>query len=247
MLQQILSRKQSQHNKLWSCSKKKRKNFTRCVPIRKTDDPTNRARNTFPDRTATSSIINARDPAKIVPNPLFSPLHIVAPVVQQSLVRNMNFGNHLFGTRKATSGKNTYYYYYPDANGLCTLPAVNSSTTTTVITAHIAFFPTPLNNGSSMYRSETSVSAVPTLRAWIALLGSSLPIPHACAPHEKGILLIFFTCWWRIDELFLLLLGSGAQAIGAAWNSWWMLRFLTRWQCKIGGTKCSKQVMLLPT
>lgn len=115
-----------------------------------------------------------------------------------------------------------------DASGL---PAVNSSTTTTVMTAHIAFFPTPLNSGSSIYKSETSVRAVPTLRAWIALLWSSLPILHAYAHHEAGTLVIFFTLSGSISKLFLLLLGSTAQAIIAAWGSRWMLRFLGRWQC----------------
>uniref|UniRef100_A0A0A8ZEN2 Uncharacterized protein n=1 Tax=Arundo donax TaxID=35708 RepID=A0A0A8ZEN2_ARUDO len=65
---------------------------------------------------------NAREPANTVPNPLFSPLHMVAP-------------------------------------------AVNSITTTTVMTAHIAFFPIPLKKGSNVYKSETSVRAVPALRA----------------------------------------------------------------------------------
>lgn len=124
--------------------------FTRCIPIRKTEDATKKPRKTFPDLTATSSMINARDAATTVPNPLFRPLHMVAPVDQYSLVRNW----------RTTSTNNMYYHRF-DAR----LPAVNSSTTTTVITAHIAFFPSPWNNGSSIYKSETSVRAVPTLRA----------------------------------------------------------------------------------
>ena len=108
-------------------------------------------RKTFPDLTATSSMINARDAAMTVPNPLFRPLHMVAPVDQYSLVRNP----------RTTYTYNTYYDQYNGSR----LPAVNSSTTTTVMTAHIAFFPTPLNKGSSIYKSETSVIAVPTLRA----------------------------------------------------------------------------------
>jgi len=55
---------------------------TRCIPIRKTEDPTKKPRKTFPDLTATSSMINARDAAMTVPNPLFRPLHMVAPVDQ---------------------------------------------------------------------------------------------------------------------------------------------------------------------
>jgi len=38
------------------------------------------ARNTWLDSLAMNSMKNASDPAKIVPNPLFSPLHNVAPV-----------------------------------------------------------------------------------------------------------------------------------------------------------------------
>lgn len=162
-------------------------------------------------------MINARDAAMTVPNPLFRPLHMVAPVGQYSLVRNL----------RTTWRNNTYYNQY-DASRL---PAVNSSTTTTVMTAHIAFFPTPLNSGSSIYKSETSVRAVPTLRAWMALLWSCRPILHAYAHHEAGILVIFFTLSGSISKLFLLLLGSAAQAILAAWVSRWMLRFLGRRQC----------------
>jgi hypothetical protein len=124
--------------------------FKRFIPIRKTEDATKKPRKTFPDFTATSSMINARDAATTVPNPLFRPLHIVAPVDHYSLVR----------ITRTTFRNNTYYYRF-DAR----LPAVNSSTTTTVMTAHIAFFPNPLNSGSSMYKSETSVRARPTLRA----------------------------------------------------------------------------------
>ena len=38
------------------------------------------ARKTFPDLVAINSMRNANDPANTVPNPLFSPLHKVAPV-----------------------------------------------------------------------------------------------------------------------------------------------------------------------
>ena len=96
------------------------------------------------------------------------------------------------------------------------LPAVNSSTTTTVMTAHIAFFPIPLKKGSSMYKSETSVRAVPALRAWTALLGSSLPILHACLPHEAGILPIVFTGAVSISKVLFLLMEFRAQAIAMA-------------------------------
>jgi hypothetical protein len=83
---------------------------------------------------------------------------------------------------------------------------VNSSTTTTVMTAHIAFFPIPWKKGSSMYRRDTSVRAVPALRAWTALLGSSLPMLHACLPHEAGILPTVFASEVSIcnNVLFLL-------------------------------------------
>lgn len=147
-------------------------------------------------------------------------------------------GNYLSGTR-TTLTKNMNCYQR-DAYGWCKLPAVNSSTTTTVMTAHIAFFPTPLNNGSSIYRSETSVRAVPTLRAWMPLLWSSFPILHAYAPHEAGILLISFTFSVSICKLFLLLLECRVQAIGAAWSSRWMFRFLGWWQCKTSCTECQK-------
>lgn len=42
------------------------------------------------------------------------------------------------------------------------LPAVNSRTTTTVMTAQIAFSPIPLNNGSIKYNKETNDKATPT-------------------------------------------------------------------------------------
>jgi len=41
-----------------------------------------KARKTFPVPEATSSMRSARELASTVPNPLFSPLHIVAPVDQ---------------------------------------------------------------------------------------------------------------------------------------------------------------------
>lgn len=94
------------------------------------------ARNTVPDFSAIISIKNDRDPARSVPNPLFIPLHRVAPDTKNYLAMNQN---HL---------KLNYIFRHSTGNkGMIKLPAVNSSTTTTVITAHIAFFPTPLNNG----------------------------------------------------------------------------------------------------
>jgi len=41
-----------------------------------------KARKTFPVPEATSSMRSARELASTVPNPLFSPLHMVAPVDQ---------------------------------------------------------------------------------------------------------------------------------------------------------------------
>ena len=66
------------------------------------------------------------------------------------------------------------------------LPTVNSITTTTVITAHIAFFPIPLNNGSIRNNKETSVKAMPTLKACTTLLGFSLPTFHVALQAKPG-------------------------------------------------------------
>lgn len=49
--------------------------------MKKTEAPMNIARNMWPDSVATYSIKNANDPANSVPNPLFKPLHNVAPII----------------------------------------------------------------------------------------------------------------------------------------------------------------------
>ena len=68
-------------------------------------------------------------------------------------------------------------------------PAVNSRTTTTVMTAHVALLPSLLNNGSIKYNKETSVRERPTLREWIILLGSSAPTFLEVFQHKTG------KCW----------------------------------------------------
>lgn len=135
-------------------------------------------RQALPDFSAMNSITNARDAAHSVPIPLFTPLHRVAPVMPPREHRKLII----------LEGKHS----------LCNLqikrdqsPAVNSSTTTTVITAHIAFRPTPSNSGSKRYNKETSVNATPTLRAWISRLGSSLPTSSALSHSLTGSLTIF--------------------------------------------------------
>lgn len=70
-------------------------------------------------------------------------------------------------------------------------PAVNSRTTTTVIIAQIAFFPIPLNSGSTRYSSETRVKDKPTFKAWITLLGSSPPTFHTVWKANLGNLFSF--------------------------------------------------------
>ena len=67
------------------------------------------------------------------------------------------------------------------------LPAENSRTTTTVMTAQIALLPMSLKRGSMRYNKETSVKEIPTLRACITLLGSSFPTSQSLF----GIFLIF--------------------------------------------------------
>lgn len=55
------------------------------TPTMNTEAPTMKARRTFPVPAATSSMRSARQPASTVPSPLFSPLHMVAPVDQLSI------------------------------------------------------------------------------------------------------------------------------------------------------------------
>lgn len=52
---------------------------------------------------------------------------------------------------------------------------MNSRTTTTVMTAQIAFSPMPLNNGSIKYNKETNDKEIPTFSEWMTLLLSSFP------------------------------------------------------------------------
>ena len=52
------------------------------TPIINTEAPMMKARKTFPILAATNSMRSAREPANTVPSPLFSPLHMVAPVDQ---------------------------------------------------------------------------------------------------------------------------------------------------------------------
>ena len=65
-------------------------------------------------------------------------------------------------------------------------PTVNSITTTTVMTAHKAFFPIPLNKGSNKNNKETSTKATPTFIEWTTLLGSSLPTFHIAFLAKPG-------------------------------------------------------------
>lgn len=70
-------------------------------------------------------------------------------------------------------------------------PAVNSwttTTTTTVMTAQIAFSPIHLNKGSIRYSKDTNDKDDPTSREWSTLLGSSWPTSHTGTQIQPGSL-----------------------------------------------------------
>jgi hypothetical protein len=60
------------------------------------------ARKTFPVPEATSSMRSAREPANTVPNPLFSPLHMVAPVDQYKLIVRCNKIDYIYMEKKSS-------------------------------------------------------------------------------------------------------------------------------------------------
>lgn len=123
------------------------------LPIMKTAIAMKTARKIRPGASAIYSVRNANDAASRVPNPLFSPLDNVAPTIREKPKGMLQYLlNDLAEIQKQNNVTEI------------TLPTVNSITTTTVMTAHIAFCPIPLNNGSIRYSKETSVKAMPTLK-----------------------------------------------------------------------------------